>query len=309
MSNDEKPVYKPPRFLGYLAGIVVFQILNSLYWAFAGGLGWGFGSAIGSYVPWLGADFVGGSIGLAMVLFAVLTIDPAKNQRTEYTPIQLALFGGAAAGYVSLALLFLINPLGRNAWLDRNVTLLFGAGGGVVVGLFTVVMKQYFAPVHLLRACTIAITGSALFAGIGSLVDGPLGWAAAGGIALFAVAMFAEWWRQEPAVEFDANEQPVGVIPRGEMCRHTARQSWYLTHPDAWGWHGFFAGLAATLWVEWAAVRNVDTVRHAYLLAGGLAILVTVATRLGIGKPAQRANAENRLAQDEGTPPQQQTLE
>ena len=276
----EMPAYTPPRLWAYLAGVVVFRILNSLYWAFAGGLGWGFGSAVGSLTPWPEAATLGGAIGVALVLLAVLTISPA-NRRSEYTPIQLAVFGGAAAGYASLALLLPLDP-------NKDLVLLLGAGMGIFVGVFTIIMKQYFAPSNFVRACPIALTGSAVFTGIGLLIDGPLGWAAAGALSLFGVALLAEFWRREPAVEIDASEQPVRVIPRGEMCRHTVRQSLSLTYPDAWGWHGLLAGLAASLWALWAADQpNRDVVRQPFLICGGLAAVVIIAMRLGIPKAAE----------------------
>ena len=281
MADEPEPMppYKPPRPWAYLAVVVVFRILNSLYWAFAGGLGWGFGSAVGSFAPWPEAVTLGGMIGLALVLIAVLTINPA-NQRSEYTPIQLAVFGGAAAGYASLALLLPLDP-------NKDLVLLLGAGMGIFVGVFTIVMKQYFAPLNFWRACAIAITGSALFTGIGLLIEGPLGCAAAGALCLFGVALLAEFFRPEPAVEVDASAQPVRVIPRSEMCRHTIRQSWSLTYPDAWSWHGLLAGLAASLWALWATDQpNRDVVRQPFLVCGGLAAVVIIAMRLGIPKTA-----------------------
>jgi hypothetical protein len=291
MTNDETPAYKPPRLWAYLVGVVVFQILNALYWAFVGGLGWGFGSAVGSYVPWAGAEVLGGAAGVALVLFGILTINPAGTppagfsyQRSEYTPIQLAPFGAVAAACASLALLFS---------LGRDLTILLGVVAGFVVGILTAIIKQYFAPVAILPACVIAVTGATLFVGVGALVDGPLGWAAAGSMALFGSAMLAEWWRREPAVEIDAQEQPVRVIPRGEMIRYTAVQSWHPTGPVAWGWHGWFAGLFAALWAQWAADHpNRDAVRQPFLVCGGLAAFVIVTTRLGIVKQPEKAKDE-----------------
>jgi hypothetical protein len=279
---------KPPRLWAYLLGVVIFQFLNSLYWAIVGGLGWGFGSAAGSYVNWPGAEMLGGAIGLALVFLTVLTINPA-NQRTEYTPIQLVLFGGGAAGYASVALLF---SLGR----DLNILL------GTCVGflcVLTAILKQYFAPVSLLPACAIAVTGSALVSGVGLLLGGPFGWAAAGAIGLLGIAMLAEFFRREPVVEIDAHEQPVRVIPRREMLRYTALQSWSLTGPVAWGWHGWFAGLFASLWAEWAMdQRKLDLIRQPFLVCGGLAAFVIVATQLGIAKPPATTNDEDRKVKE-----------
>jgi hypothetical protein len=277
---------KPPRLWAYLIGVVVFQILNALYWAFVGGLGWGFGSAVGSHLPWAGAELLGGAAGLAFVLFGILTINPARNQRSEYTPIQLALLGAVAAACASLALLFS---------LGRDLNILLGAIAGFLVGILTAIMKQYFAPVGILPACAIAVAGAALFAGVGFLVEGPLGSAAAGAIALFGTAMLAECFRREPAVEIDASEQPVRVIPRREMLRYTALQSWHPTGPVAWGWHGWFAGLVASLWAQWAMDhRNLDAVRQPFLVCGGVAAFVIVVTRLGIVKPPEKAKANDK---------------
>src|SRR5262249_32081879 len=93
MADD--PVATPaikPRPGMYVVGFLVFRIFNSAYWALVGGLGWGFGAALGALVPWPDAGLVGGALGLAVVLLAVLTIDPG-SKRTEQTPIQLAGFG------------------------------------------------------------------------------------------------------------------------------------------------------------------------------------------------------------------------
>jgi hypothetical protein len=294
MSNDEIPATKRPRLWAYLLGIVIFQFLNSLYWAFVGGLGWGFGSAVGSYLAWPAAEFLGGAGGLALVLFAVLTIDPARR-RTEYTPIQLALFGGVATACASFALLFS---------LGRDLNILLGSVAGFLVGVLTAIIKQYIAPVAILPACMIAATGATLFTGVGFLLGGPLGWAAAGAIALFATAMLAECCRREPAVEVDAGGHSLRVIPRREMLRYTALQSWSLTGPVAWGWHGWFAGLFAGLWALWAADHpNRDAVRQPFLWCGGLAAFVILVTRLRIMKPQENAQANNEgpTPHDEGT--------
>lgn len=264
---------RPPAWV-FMAGALVFRILNSLHWALVGGLGWGFGTAVGSMVPWPGAATPGGAVGLALVMLGVLTIGLGK--RPEHTPITLAAFGGAAVGSASLSLL---GPLSR----ELNLTL--GGGVGFFVGTCSSVVRQSFAPVSVVSACTIAITGAALFAGVGSLVGGTIGWAAAGGVSLFWVAVLSEWLRREPAVEVDANEQPVRVIPRREMCRQTARQSWSLSDPLAWGWNGLFGGLLASLWAFWAADHpDVGAVRQPFLVCGGLAAVVIVVTRLGILK-------------------------
>ena len=228
------PSDKRPRVWVLLAGVLVSRLLNSLHWALAGGLGWGFGAAAGSLVPVPGSATLGGAVGLALVLLGVLTV--GWGERSEHTPITLAAFGGAAVGSASLSLL---NPPGR----EWNLAL--GGCAGLVIGLCSSVMKQHFAPVSAVPACALAITGAALFAGVGSLVGGPIGWAA-GGLSLFWVAVLAECWRRTPAVEIDANEQPIREIPRREMCRQTAWQSWSPSYPLAWGWHGLFGGLLAS---------------------------------------------------------------
>src|SRR5262249_61704686 len=115
-------------------------------------------------------------------------------------------------------------------------------------------------------ACALAITGAALFAGVGSLVGGTTGWAAAGGLSLFWVAVLSECWRRTPAVEIDANERPLREIPRREMCRHTVRQSWSPSYPRAWARHGVFGALRASFWPFWAANHpDLNAVRKPFL--------------------------------------------
>src|SRR5262245_14181453 len=101
------PGDKRPRVWVFLAGVLVFRLLNSLHWALAGGLGWGFGVAAASLVPLPGSATLGGAVGLALVMLGVLTV--GWGERSEQTPITLAAFGGAAVGSASLALL---SPLG-----------------------------------------------------------------------------------------------------------------------------------------------------------------------------------------------------
>src|SRR6516162_2077840 len=79
----EIPGDKRPRVWVFLAGLLVFRILNSLHWALAGGLGWGFGTAVGSMVPLPGAVTLGGVVGLALVMLGVLTI--GWGERSEHT--------------------------------------------------------------------------------------------------------------------------------------------------------------------------------------------------------------------------------
>src|SRR5262245_24190630 len=131
------PADKRPRAWAFLVGVLVFRLLNSLYWALVGGLGWGFGTAVGTMVPLPGAVTMGGAVGLALVMLGILTIN-RDNHRTEYTPLQLAAFGGAAVGSASLSLL---SPFS----LELNLAL--GGAVGFFVGLVTSVLKQYFAPV------------------------------------------------------------------------------------------------------------------------------------------------------------------
>jgi hypothetical protein len=271
-----------PRPGAYVAGLVVFRIFNSVYWALVGGLGWGLGAALGALVPWPHAGLVGGAVGLALVLLAVLTIG-LGDKRTEPTPIQLVGFGGVAVGSASFLML---------APFSTELNVALGAVMGLGVGVLSSVMKQYFAPVTAVRAGALAVSGAALFVGLLVLIDGPVGWGAAGALSLCCVAFLAECWRREPAVLIGANEQPIGVIPRREMCWHTVKQSWSLRDPVAWGWHGLLAGLLAWLWADWAREKlNTDVVRQPFLVCGGLAALAIVVTRLGIGA----GNPTNRV--------------
>jgi hypothetical protein len=251
----------------------LFRSLNALYWALAGGLGWGFGTAVGDLVGMQGASTFGGALGFALVLIGILTISPG-NKQSEVTPLYLGSFGGAAAGSASLSLLNLFSP-------ELNVAL--GGGVGFIVGLLTSVMKQYFAPLKVIPACAVALAGSALLTGLGSLDGGTIGWAAAGAVCLFSVAILAECLRREPAIEIDADEQPVVAIPRREMCRQVAVQSWSLSHPLSWGWHGLLGALLVSLWAFWAAdqARPV-VVRMSFLVCGGLGAAMIIAVRAGL---------------------------
>jgi hypothetical protein len=247
-------------------------MLNSLYWALAAGLGWGFGSVLGAMAQLPGV--VGGTIGLALAMLAILTATPGKQ--SHLTLINLAAFGGAAAGSATLTL---VGVLGRE-W-----SAILGGGAGFLIGTITSIMHQYFAPVRVTPACAIAVAGAGLFTGAGLLVGGVVGWCLAGAISLFAVALVAEYWRCEPAVEIDAAEQPVRVIPRGEMCRYIVRQSWSFTDPLAWGWNGAAAGLLASLWALWAADRaSAEVADLPLLVCGSLAAAAILAGRLGILK-------------------------
>jgi hypothetical protein len=263
----------------FLVGAIIFRILNALYWALVGGLGWGFGASIGNSVPFQGADVLGGTVGLACVMIGVLTIN-LGDKRSEFTPLYFATLGGAASGSASLLLL---RPFG----LEVNV--LLGGGVGLFVGLCTSVMKQYFAPVPLLHACMVAVSGAALVASVGSLVGDALGWAAAGGISLCAVAVLTECLRRDPAVEIDATEQPIRLIPHREMCWHTLRQSWSLLDPLAWGWNGALGGLLASHWASWVADHpDAGAVRTPFLVCGSFAAVLTVIVRLGFLEPAKQ---------------------
>jgi hypothetical protein len=274
------PAQKHQRVWVFLAGAIVFRVLDSLYWALVGGLGWGFGAAIGRSVAFPAAVTLVGAAGLAFTMLSVLTIRWGQT-RSELTPMYLASLGGAAAGSASLSLLSPLSP---------QVSVVLGGGVGFFVGLITSVMKQYFAPVTALHACTITLAGTALFAGIGFLVGGVVGWTAAGGISLSLVACLAECWRRDPAVEIDAGEQPIRVIPRREMCRHVVRQSWSLTDPLAWGWNGLLGGLLASNWASWVAAHpDVGAVRVPFLACGGLAAVSIIGVRLGILKPTKQS--------------------
>jgi hypothetical protein len=274
----EGPIPTRPRAWVLVLGAILGRLLNSLHWALVGGLGWGFGTAVGGMIPFPDAGLIGGVAGLALVLLSVLTTS-WHNKRSEFIPIGLAGFGGAAVGSASLLVL--------NPPLPREVIGL-GGGAGLFVGLCTSVMKQYFAPVSVLHAVTSALAGTALLAGIGLLIGGPIGWAAAGAVSLFSLAMFTECLRREPAVLVDEKEQPIRVIPRREMCGHVARESWSFSAPLAWGWNGLFGGLFASLWFSWAADRpGASAVRLPFLVCGSLAALGIIAAHLGILKPAR----------------------
>jgi hypothetical protein len=278
----DDPVDTPPdhrqRFWALVLGALVFRILNSLHWVLAGGLGWGFGASLGGMVPLPGAATVGGAVGLALVMFGVLTI--GLGHQSEYTtPIHLAAFGGTAIGSATLVLL---NPFGR------ELNYLIGGGAGFFSGMFTAVMKQYFAPVSVLAACAISVTGAVLFQGVGTLFGSTIGWAAAGALALFLTAILAEYMRREPPVEIDANGQPVWEAPRRESLRRAISQSWSLLDPIAWVWNGLLAGLLASSWVFWVADHpDRSAARPPFLACGGFAAFVIIMTRLGIRIPWQ----------------------
>jgi len=260
---------------GYVVGLIVFRLLNSVHWALVGGLGWGLGSAVGGMFEIAGAATLGGAVGLALVIFSVLTV--GVGTRSELIPAALASFGGAAAGSVSASFL---SPPGT------VVELAVGGLAGLFVGMCSSVMKQQFAPVGIGPASGIAITGAALFAVIGLLLGGWVGWAVAGGISLFWLAVLAEWLRRQPAVLVDGDGQPIREIPRRETCWRVVRQSWSLTDPLAWGWHGVIGGLVAYLWASWAAGHpDTSLVRYAFLVCGGLAAAVILAIRLGLQLP------------------------
>jgi len=221
------------------------------------------------------AAIFGGAVGLAIAMFGVLTIS-AEKRPSEYTPLLLAGFGGAAVGSTSLSLL---SPLS----LETNA--IVGGGVGLFVGLSSSVMKQYFAPVRLGPACTVAIIGTVLFAGVGPLVGNTIGWTAAGAISLPSVAILAQCLRRGSAELVDESNQPVQVIPRREMCWITARHSWSLCNPLAWGWNGLLAGLLASLWGSWVTDQpDVSAARWLFLVCGGLAAGAIVLARLRILK-------------------------
>jgi hypothetical protein len=279
--RDEKPRYLSPG--AYIIGVIVFRLLNSLHWALVGGLGWGLGTAVGSMLQFPGAATLGGAAGLALVIFSVLTV--GLGERTELIPAAVAGFGGVAAGSVSLSLLI---PPGT------AVHLAVGGLAGFFVGMCSSVMKQQFAPVGIGPASVIAITGAVLFAGIGLLLGGWIGWAAAGGISLFWIAVLAECMRRQPAVLVDGDGQPIREIPRRETCWRVVRQSWSPTDPLAWGWHGVIGGILASFWVSWATEHpDTSLVRNAFLICGGAAAVVIVAIRLGLKLPEQSQPTSN----------------
>jgi hypothetical protein len=283
----EMPVAIRGRVWLFIIGALIFRVFNSLHWALIGGIGWGFGAAVGSMVAWPEAITVGGALGLMLVMIGVLTMEFGK--RSEYTPIQLATIGGLAAGGASVAIL---NPLGR----DFNYIL--GGGLGLILGIFSSIMKQFFAPVNFITACVIAGVGTAIFAGIGSLLGGPLGWGAAGGLALTSVALLAELFRREPAVLLDADDKPIRIIPRSESCWRALRQSCSLLDPLAMGWNGFLAGCLGSLWASWITDQpNPWMAQRLFLACGSLTALIVVLTRLELlpgNAPAAGGKKEER---------------
>src|SRR5262245_36839908 len=142
MSNDETPAAKRLGLWSYLIGIIVFRTLNAIYWAITGGLGWGFGSVVGSFLPWPDAIALGGAAGLALALLAVLT----DSQPFQYLPITLGLFGGLAVGCSSLLIL---NPFGQ------QVNLALGAAAGFVVAAVTAIINRNFCLLNIVPACLI----------------------------------------------------------------------------------------------------------------------------------------------------------
>jgi hypothetical protein len=257
---------------GLLLSVGLCRLFNSAYWALAGGLGWGCGTALGEVVSLPNAGVVGGPVGLAVVMLVLLRINWG-NPRSQVPHPLLAACGGAAVGGASLALLGPLSPAN---------SLLIGGVVGFIVAPISAIMKQSFAPVAWGAAAVAALTASTLFAGTGFLIGGVIGWTAAGGISLFALALLAECLRREPAVEIDEHEQPVRVVPRGESFRRTALWCWRLTDPVAWGWDGLLAGLLAFLWGSWAAAQpEVRVVHQAFLIGGGLAVGALVLSLLG----------------------------
>lgn len=269
----------------YLA-YVLFRVLNALYWTLTCGLGWGLGAALGSLMPWPEAVPIGRAAGLALALLAMLTM--GLGQKGEYTPFQLSGFGGAALGSATLLLL---DPFPR----DWN----FGIGAvlGFVVGLFTAVMRQWFAPVGFLPACVAAVLGSAIFTTTGMALENTLGtaaWGAAGGLSLCLVAVFAESFRRRANTsgldESEANHSPT----RDELLRNTLTRCWSLTDPVAWGWNGLIGGLIAAHWASWAAAHpNAPFVRTPILVCGGLAAVVLLAARLGVATGKKAPSTRN----------------
>jgi len=267
----------------YVTGLVVFRLLNSVHWALVGGLGWGFGTAVGGMFEFPGAATLGGGVGLAFVLLSVLTL--GLGERAEHIPVVLAGLGGAAVGSISLLLL---NPPGS------AVELAIGGAVGFFVGLCSSVMKQHFTTVGLGPAILIAVTGSALFAGIEFMLGGWIGSAVGGGLSLFSVAVLAECLSRQRAVLVDENQQPIREIPRRESCWRVVRQSWSPTDSLAWGWHGVIGGLLAYLWTSWASDHpDTSWMRKAFFLCGGLAVAVSVAIRLGLKLPEQSQPTSN----------------
>jgi hypothetical protein len=273
-------VQKQRRISALIVGGLLFRVLNSMYWALVGGLGWGFGTAVGESIPVADAATFGGAVGLAVTLFSLLAVRWGE-ERTEYTPMHLAWMGGAAAGSATLALLVRLRP---------EVYAVLGGGLGFFLALPTPVMKQYFAPVTVLRAGIITLAGSALFSAIGFLAGGVLGWTAASAVSLVTVVLLAECLRRERVVELDEKGQPIRTVARGEMVRRTFRQSCSLSDPLAWGWNGLFGGLAASAWAFWVAAQpDLYAVRVSFLVFGGMAIIAVIGVRFGILKPAKRS--------------------
>src|SRR5262245_17048525 len=88
----ERPVPTRPGVGVLLFGALLGRVLNSLRWALVGGLGWGFGMAVGGLIPFPGAAMMGGVAGLALVMVSVLTIS-LDDKRAQFDPMGLAGFG------------------------------------------------------------------------------------------------------------------------------------------------------------------------------------------------------------------------
>ncbi len=62
-----------------LTVILLFRVLNSLHWAFVGGLGWGVGAVFGKIQSTQAATY-GGAIGFAVMMSFLLSLSDGRRK-------------------------------------------------------------------------------------------------------------------------------------------------------------------------------------------------------------------------------------
>ncbi len=214
--------------------ILLFRILNSLHWAFVGGLGWGVGAVLGK-IQSVQASTYGGAIGFVVMMSFLLLLSDG-HRKTHIVWVMMSGAGGAAFG-----------AIGGAAYWGADFGALVGGLLGLMLGGLASIMRQDHFNVNPLVAVLTAILGAVWLIAIPLLVPGIVGWMIAGGISLFSMRLFAELFRREAIVEVDDNGEPLREVPTSECCLHVIRESWWPTSLLAWGWHGAFAGLLVVL--------------------------------------------------------------